>query len=367
MDRRFFLLGAGGLALSQLLVGCGNSSQLKLNVRLLSGSIPSQVVNKFRKSLQQPAELNFTPVGEIQALFDKLSGWQLKTPKTEQKPGIKFIPWGSSPEDTKSDLVSLGDYWLKWAIEKQIIQPLGENEVKELKYWGNLDKRWQELVKRNDQGNLDPEGRIWAAPYRWGSTVIVYNREKLQEKPEDWGDLWRDELRSRISLIDQPREVIGLVLKSLGKSYNTENLDNIPELKPQLKLLNKQVKFYSSTNYLEPLIIGDTLLAVGWSSDIMPILPRYPQLNVVVPKSGSAMWADVWVRPAGVAQGSLSSQWIDFCWQANTAEQIARLSKTNSPVLTKGTTFDESEFLLALAPSVESRYQSLFAEMKLGG
>lgn len=126
--------------------------------------------------------------------------------------------------------MTLGDYWIRVAIKNKLIQPL---DVSKLKQWSSLPQRWQELAKRNDQGQIDPQGKVWAVPYRWGNTVIVYRRDKfLQEfgwTPSDWSDLWRSELRSRISLLDQPREVIGLVLKKLGQSYNTKNLD-IPNL-----------------------------------------------------------------------------------------------------------------------------------------
>lgn len=37
--------------------------------------------------------------------------------------------------------------------------------------------------------------------------------------------MWRPELAGRISMINSPREVIGAVLKYMGASYNTENMD----------------------------------------------------------------------------------------------------------------------------------------------
>ncbi|YAF97440.1 MAG: extracellular solute-binding protein [Nodularia sp. CChRGM 3473] len=384
INRRSFLLGAGGLALSQLLVGCGGSNQTKLNVQLLKGSIPSQVVSQFRQSLQQRVNLKFVPVEQIENLFKQLQGWQEKPKTTDYQVWTRFLPFGQSETVAASDLMTLGDYWLKAAIEQKLIQPLAELEVKQLKQWSALDERWQQLVTRNNQGDVDTQGEVWAAPYRWGSTVIVYHREKFQRlgwTPQDWSDLWRDELRSQISLLNQPREVIGLVLKKLGKSYNTDNLDTVPDLEKELRTLNQQVKFYSSHNYLEPLIIGDTWLAVGWSSDIMPVLARYPQLTAVIPKSGTAIWADLWVRPAGVTQEAVSSQWIDFCWQPNISKQIALLTKSNSPIFpeilssdiqepfrrllqSNREVFDKSEFLLSLPPSAIQQYESLFAKIK---
>ncbi|MBD2450343.1 extracellular solute-binding protein [Nostoc sp. FACHB-152] len=387
MDRRSFLLSISGLAFSQLLVGCGNNKQTKFNVQLLKGSIPSQVVDKFRQGLQQQAQLKFAPVDQLQNLYKQLQNWQ-EPPKTTNKQAwtnwTKWIPFINPQTKAVVDLVTLGDYWLKAAIEQKLIQPLEEAEVKQLKSWSTLDEKWRQLVTRNDQGYVAPQGKVWAAPYRWGSTVIVYNRDKFKElgwMPQDWSDLWREGLRSRISLLDNPREVIGLVLKKLGKSYNIENLDTVPNLEKELQTLNQQVKLYSSNTYLEPLIIGDTWLAVGWSSDILPLLARYPHLGIVVPQSGTAIWADLWVRPTKANKSDISSKWIDFCWQPEIAKQITLQTRTNSPIFPEISAadlqepirsllqanrqvFHKSEFLLALPTSTAKQYESLFTKIK---
>ncbi|MDZ7955564.1 extracellular solute-binding protein [Nostoc sp. DedQUE09] len=386
MDRRSFLLGTSTLALSQLLFGCGGNKQTQLKVQLLKGSIPGQVVNQFHKGLQQRVQLKFAPVERIQDLFQQLQNWQQKPKTTDEQGWRRFIPFRQGQKAADTDLVTLGDYWLQAAIEQKLIQPLQEVQGNQLKQWSTLDERWKQLVTRNDQGILDTQGKVWGAPYRWGSTVIVYNRDKFPKlgwTPKDWSDLWRDGMQQRISLLNQPREVIGLVLKKLGKSYNTDNLDQVPDLEKELQILNQQVKFYSSNNYLEPLIMEDTWLAVGWSSDVLPVLGRYPQLAAVIPQSGTAIWADLWVRPAGITKDSLlSDQWIDFCWQPSTAKQISVLTKTNSPISTNiaasdiqeplwsllesdRKVFDKSEFLLPLPPSAIKQYESLFAKIKV--
>lgn len=383
MDRRSFLIGTSRLVISQMLMGCNRPNQTQFNVQLLTGSIPGYVVNQFRKTLQSETNLKFVPVNQIYDLFKQLQTWQ--QPDANNKEGwSRLLPFRQNSKVTKSDLLTLGDYWLKAAIEQKLIQPL---ETEKIKQWSALNEKWQQLVKRNDQGNIDPKGKVWAAPYRWGNTVIVYNREKLQQfdwQLQDWSDLWRSDLRSRISLLNHPREVIGLVLKKLGKSYNTENLAEISSLETELQTLNQQVKFYDSTTYLEPLIMGDTWLAVGWSNDVIPVLSRYPKLNAIIPQSGTAIWADLWVNPAGVEQSNLSSEWINFCWQPNIAKEITILTKTNTPIATNITVadisqplqnllltnqeiFDKSEFLLPLSAAATKQYESLFTKMKNPG
>ena len=396
MDRRSFLTGTGTLALSQILAGCGGQNQETLSLKFLKGSVPNSVVKAFRAAIRKTAKLDFTSVTQLSTLFENLQSWQQKDEKIEKERWclpirLPFLCESNQPPD----LLTIGDYWLAAAIEQNLIQPLVDaTEVPQL---SNLYPQWQKLnpllpwdkvVRRDKRGFPDPQGQIWAAPYRWGYTVIAYNVDKFEslnlKKPSDWGDLWREELRDRISLPNHPREVIGLTLKTLEKRYNLEkcyNLENLgqaPNLTDKLLRLHQQVKLYSSDTYIEPLILGDTWLAVGWSNDLLPIMQRYRHIDVVIPSSGTALWADLWVRPAGkTANQALDQLWINYCWETNIAEQITLLSKANSPipVTLNPTSIQEglrpllipneqivqsSEFLLPLSPEVQQQYQSLW-------
>jgi hypothetical protein len=42
-------------------------------------------------------------------------------------------------------------------------------------------KESQVYLRRNSLGEIDPEGKIWAAPYRWGCMVIAYKKSKFQK------------------------------------------------------------------------------------------------------------------------------------------------------------------------------------------
>ncbi|NEP13274.1 MAG: extracellular solute-binding protein [Symploca sp. SIO2C1] len=393
MKRRSFLLGASSLALSQLMVGCNSQQQASLKLQLLQGSIPAQLKGKFRRQLKQAASLNFDPEEQLQIILNNLKTGKdqakAKEKQTEQESPFDFMGdfLNFITRRRKSevvDLVTLGDFWLAEAIKKEWIQPL---EVEQLAGWQQLPSSWQELVRRNQAGELDKEGKVWGAPYRWGTTVIAYRRDKFERlgwMPTDWPDLWREELRDRISLLNQPREVIGLTLKKLGKSYNTTNLNEVPNLEEELLALNQQVKFYSSEHYLQPLILGDTWLAVGWSHDVMPIVQGERQIRAVVPQSGTALWTDLWVQPKTTANVSaLAQQWIDFCWEFETAEAISLLTNAASPILTNVTAqklpktladnslrlpdagiLKKSEFLNPLSESTDKQYQNLWRKMR---
>jgi len=388
MDRRGFLIGTGSLALAQLASGCSNSDGAALRIRLLKDSIPPQLVGEFRQQLNSPAALKFEPEKQIKELFKNLQTWKQQAQKKDDLPFS--IPFIKEKPPLIADLVTLGDYWLESAISQQLIQPL---DLSQLKGWQQLPPRWSELVQRDEKGQPNKSGQVWGAPYRWGTTVIAYNRDKFKKlgwKPKDWADLWRPELRGRISMLDQPREVIGLTLKKLGASYNTTDLSGVPDLKKELLTLHQQIKLYSSNRYLEPLILGDTDVAVAWSTDILPLRAGYSHIKAVVPQSGTALWADLWVQPATTNFGemaerqALMKQWIDFCWQTKSSQEISLFSNATSPMITdinrsnlpedlrnnplllpEASVLDNSEFLKPLPRVVLEAYLALWKEVRL--
>lgn len=56
-----------------------------------------------------------------------------------------------------------------------------------------------------------------------------------------------------------------------------------------------QVRYFDSVHYLKTFEAGDVWVAVGWSSDIIPVAKRMSNVAIVVPKSGASIWADLWV------------------------------------------------------------------------
>ncbi|ELR96723.1 extracellular solute-binding protein [Gloeocapsa sp. PCC 73106] len=338
LNRRSFLIGCSGLITAHFLSGCQANHQ-RLGISLLKNSIPLQLLAKFRNSLDNPKEIDFTletNLGDLWKLLQKDS----------------------------TVLVTLGDTWLEQAIPQKLIQPL---VIEELSNWQQLPSAYQELVKRNSQGYVDPQGEIWGAPYRWGTTMIAYRSDRLKEVgivPQDWSDLWQSALKERISLPAHSREVIGLTLKKLGYSYNQTNLAAIPELPKELERLNQQVKFYSSDAYLQPLIKGDTWLAVGWSTDIIPVANNYSNIEAVIPPSGTSLWVDLWVKSAltqpTAPEVELIKGWIDFCWQPRSAEAISLLTNAASPVILNAPVSGELTKKPLVIPSPEILSKSEF-------
>ncbi|OVA18404.1 Bacterial periplasmic spermidine/putrescine-binding protein [Macleaya cordata] len=293
-----------------------------LRVVALRGSIPPTWIKDFIQSQGKRLKFRLEFRGALNDIFSDLSSSLSKgnlNPKTAMA----------------ADIVSVGDSWLSLGINKGIIEPMEDVEGQD--WFKGLSEKWKVYLRRNSDGQLDTVGKIWAAPYRWGSMVIAYKKNKFQKHNippiEDWEDLWRPELAGKISMIDSPREVIGAVLKYMGASYNTKDIDSQVTggrnaALQNLLLLQQQVRLFDSVHYLKAFGVGDVWVAVGWSSDVLPAAKRMSNVAVVVPKSGASLWADLWAIPAasrfttdrigGRVRGPspLIHQWMEFCLQA---------------------------------------------------
>lgn len=385
MNRRFFLEAVGALAIGHLLTSCGSTPESLVKVHILRRSLPIQLLKNAQRSLSPAIPVSISAQRTVAELFELLQVWNLTEAQSKTDANADTVTDSDPVLPHEIRLVGLGDYWLYQAIRRQLIEPIDLSEST----LESLPSFWRTLVQRDNQGNPSATGQIWGAPYRWGATMLVYRKDKLKQLGlalTDWSDLWRPELKQRVGLLNHPREVIGMTLKTLGQSYNDINPGQQPELVDKLRSLHQQTLTYNSKDYIQPLILGDVWVAMGWSSDIIPALLQDDQLGVVFPASGSAVWADLWVKSKSPEKDQSSdfpekqflAQWIKYWWQEEVAEDITKFTDAASIIPTQAeirsrhlsqkdlteANLSRSEFLLPLTSAALDQYQTLWQTMR---
>ena len=370
MQRRQFLKTLP-LALP-LLTACQSSPTNAFRITTLKGTFPALLTQQFKKANPQASPIDLAQERQIAALFQQLQAWKRRsfpnyTPKQGLVPiNLPFI--GTTPELPIANLTTLGDFWLTPAIRQNLIQPIDPREISQL---STLDPTLQALLKRNNNGALDPTGQLWGIPYRINSTVILYRKDQFKTHnltpPTDWADLWRSDLTGKISLLDSPLEVIGLTLKKLGKSYNELSLPDA--LHNELAQLHAQVKLYSSTHYLQPLTLDHTWVALASSTDALRMIRRNPTLEAVFPQSGTILSADLWVQPASNQTPNQATlvAWCNYYLTPELAPQLSQLTQGIAPNLSQTPEKNRPEDLRTnpiLSPSPEAFKRSEYVTPK---
>lgn len=348
------------------LSGCRQVPANALRIALLEGSVPAEVLKKFRQEAAEP--VSFQTVGQLSSLFEQLQRSQ--SPQKRQSSIRRLFDWVKKPAPPQPDsLISLGDYWLTSAIAQNLIDPIQLSPA----VLAKLPLSWQQFVSRGPKGQPGGESStLWAAPYKVQFLVVVYREGKVPKTSgsqpfSSWRDLLDPALKDRIALPDHPRIVLGLLQKMQSGSFNpslesaAEKPPTAAEIKNQLSeqlgnlysQLDQQVKTYDASNSLKALINEDVDVAVSWSADVVAAQRRYRDLKMTIPNEGSLLSADVWVRPKGPAMSQAAQDWISYCWEPGPAAQISLTGKGFSPIFL-GEEATLPKALASSAPLIES-------------
>lgn len=215
------------------------------------------------------------------------------------------------------------DYMVQKMVSLDLLTKLNHQQIVGLE---NLFPRFQNPT-------YDPNNR-YSIPFIWGTTGLLYDSEKLQTPPDDWEYLWqnREQLKKRITLLNDVREVMGAVLRMLGYSYNSKNESEVKQAYEKLQELKPAIAAFDTDTWRNKILAGDLLIAMCYSSDAVKILKENPKLKYVVPKSGSSLWTDTIVIPKTAPNIDGAYAWINYLLQpeiAANASQRLKISTSN--------------------------------------
>lgn len=209
------------------------------------------------------------------------------------------------------------DYKVAEMIEKKLLSGLDHSRINGLE---NLMPEFQNSV-------YDPSNRH-SVPISWGTTGLIYNTEALNPGPTDWEDLWRmqPQLRRKMTLLADTREVMGATLKMLGHSYNSTNPTEINQAYQKLLQLKPAITTFTTDAWRDRLLAGDLILAMAYSADAVRLIQENPEakLRYVIPVSGTSLWSDTMVIPITSPNPDAAYEWINFMMQPAIAVNITQ-------------------------------------------
>ena len=162
--------------------------------------------------------------------------------------------------------------------------------------------------------SYDPEN-TYSIPYMWGTLGILYNTKMVDEADmHTWGVLFDDKYAGQILMMDSLRDTMGLALRYLGYSMNSNDFLELDEA-TNLLIDQKQrglVKAYGLDEFKDKMVANEAAMAVVYSGDAQYAIELNPDLAYVVPSEGSNIWVDCAVIPALAKHKENAEKFIDF-------------------------------------------------------
>jgi spermidine/putrescine transport system substrate-binding protein len=202
--------------------------------------------------------------------------------------------------------------------------------MRELGLLARLRRPMLENLKHLDAAFREPswDPRLeWAAPFMWGATGIAYNRS-VSPAPESWSAMWDPRLRGRITMLDDPADVIGACLKKLGFSLNSQDPAELAAAHREAMAQKPLLRAYINAEVRDQLVAGDVLAAQMWATVAQQAMDASPQIRFVYPRDGFLLYADCAVVLRESRHQELAHRFIEYLLRPAVSASIARYNRT---------------------------------------
>ncbi len=248
----------------------------------------------------------------------------------EQRYGVKinYDVFGSNEEllervesgQTDYDLVVPSDYMVSIMREKNLLAPLEKENIPNIR---NISPEFT-------SPNYDP-GNQYCAPYQWGTVGIGYNINSTGRTITGWKDLFDPGFRGRVSMLDDSRLSLGVVLLYLGYSPNTTHASQIAEARDFLINRADQISAYAPDTGQDLLAAAEVDLAFEWSGDIFQLISENPDIRYIIPEEGSIIWTDNICILATAPHQGLAEIFINYLLEPRIGATLSNYIRFSSP------------------------------------
>jgi spermidine/putrescine transport system substrate-binding protein len=284
VKRRIFLMGLAGLA------GCTSGRRPRLNVFNWSNYVAPDTIANFESEFG--VRVRYAVYESNEEMLAKVisgnSGW---------------------------DVVFPSNYFIRPMREQRLLTPLRHDWLPEL----------SSLRGTFRSPSWDPDLR-WCVPYMWGGTGIVYNR-KLAPPPMSWSFLWDARLAGRITMLDDPSEVLGAALKKLGVSVNSTEPAQLRRAQREALAQKPLLRAYLNAEVRDQLVAGDVLSAQLWTNTAQQALDGSSDLGFVFPSEGFPLYADNAAILRESRRQELAHRFINYLLRPRVSASIASTAR----------------------------------------
>ncbi|KNB51241.1 polyamine ABC transporter substrate-binding protein [Streptomyces caatingaensis] len=227
----------------------------------------------------------------------------------------KISPALMNHQDTGRDLIVVSDWMCARYVRLGWVQEMDRSAQP------NVARHLDPLLR---EPSFDP-GRRHSVPWQSGITGIAYHRKKLGREIRRTADLWRDDLRGRVTLLAGMDEAFSLLMQGNGADVTRWTADDFHRMTDQLRRLvrRRHIRRFTGNDYIKELSSGDVLACQAYSGDIIQLQADNPDIEFVVPEEGAELWAESLMIPDLARHKANAERLIDFYYRPEVAAKLA--------------------------------------------
>ena len=170
-----------------------------------------------------------------------------------------------------------------------------------------------------------------SVPYMLTTTGLAYLKSKVKDFKPSWSMLGREDLKGRMTMLNDMREVMGAGLKFLGYNLNTTDEKELREAKAVILGWKKNLAKFENEQYKTGLASGEFLLVHGYSGDILQVQKENADVTFAVPDEGTSISSDDLDILMGAKEVKLAYAFINFLHEPAVAAENTEFTKYLCP------------------------------------
>lgn len=219
------------------------------------------------------------------------------------------------------DVIAPSDYMIDRLIDEEMLLPLDYNNIPNMKY---ISEDCQHLFYDPDQ--------IYTVCFNVGTTVLIYNKEMVEEEPDSWNILWDEQYKGKVLMFNNSRDAFAIAQAMLGKDFNSTNEQDWVECAELLaEQKDKTNPVYVMDEVFNLMESGEYAIAVYYAGDYLLMYENNEDLGYCFPKEGVNAFYDAFCVPTCSKNKRGAEAFINFMHEPQVAFENAEFIYYRSP------------------------------------
>ena len=216
--------------------------------------------------------------------FEKLTGCKVNYTNFESNENMYSKLTGGG---VSYDVIVPSDYMIDKLIDEDMLLELDYNNIPNIKY---VDKKFQNLF-------FDPDQK-YTVCYNVGTTILIYNKKLVKEKPTSWDVLWDEQYKGKVLMFNNPRDAFAIAQARLGQDFNsTDEQDWIKAAELLAEQKDKVNPVYVMDEVFNLMESGEYAFATYYAGDYVLMNENNEDLGFCIPKEDVNSFYDAFCIP----------------------------------------------------------------------